>query len=45
MTLTEALSLKDREVVSLVGAGVKTTLMFALAKRAFHPQERDPPHD
>jgi len=32
MTLTEALSLKDREVVSLVGAGGKTTLMFALAR-------------
>jgi len=30
MTLEEALSLKDGEVVSLVGAGGKTTLMFAL---------------
>jgi probable selenium-dependent hydroxylase accessory protein YqeC len=31
-SLIEALGLKDRELVSLVGAGGKTTLMFALAK-------------
>lgn len=31
-SLIEALDLKDRELVSLVGAGGKTTLMFALAK-------------
>jgi len=30
MTLIEALALKDREVISLVGGGGKTTLMFAL---------------
>lgn len=30
MTLREAFSLKDREVISLVGAGGKTTLLFAL---------------
>jgi probable selenium-dependent hydroxylase accessory protein YqeC len=30
MTLREAFSLKDREVISLVGAGGKTTLHFAL---------------
>ena len=30
--LTEALGIKTREVVSLVGAGGKTTLMFRLAK-------------
>lgn len=33
--LTEALGLKAREVVSLVGAGGKTTLMFRLAKELF----------
>ncbi|MBM4333831.1 MAG: putative selenium-dependent hydroxylase accessory protein YqeC [Deltaproteobacteria bacterium] len=32
MTLTEALALKDREVISLVGGGGKTNLMFALGK-------------
>jgi len=32
MTLIEALALKDREVISLVGAGGKTTLMFTLGK-------------
>jgi probable selenium-dependent hydroxylase accessory protein YqeC len=31
-SLTEALGLKAREVISLVGAGGKTTLMFRLAK-------------
>ncbi len=31
-SLIEAFDLKDRELVSLVGAGGKTTLMFALAK-------------
>ena len=30
MTIEEALSLKNREVISLVGGGGKTTLMFAL---------------
>jgi len=30
MTLIEALALKDREVISLVGGGGKTTLLFAL---------------
>jgi probable selenium-dependent hydroxylase accessory protein YqeC len=30
--LTEALGVKEREVISLVGAGGKTTLMFRLAK-------------
>ena len=30
MTLTEAFSIGDREVISLVGAGGKTSLMFAL---------------
>ena len=32
MTLEEAFSIKGREVVSLVGGGGKTTLMFALGK-------------
>jgi probable selenium-dependent hydroxylase accessory protein YqeC len=32
LTLREALSLQDREVVSLVGGGGKTTLMFALGR-------------
>jgi probable selenium-dependent hydroxylase accessory protein YqeC len=32
VTLIEALALKEREVVSLVGSGGKTTLMFRLAK-------------
>ncbi|MGD0623656.1 MAG: selenium cofactor biosynthesis protein YqeC [Thermodesulfobacteriota bacterium] len=32
MTLTEALDIKDREVISLVGGGGKTALMFALGK-------------
>ena len=32
MTLTEALTVKTREVISLVGAGGKTTLMFALGR-------------
>jgi probable selenium-dependent hydroxylase accessory protein YqeC len=32
MTLTEALYLKDREVVSLAGGGGKTALMFALGR-------------
>jgi probable selenium-dependent hydroxylase accessory protein YqeC len=31
-SLIEALNLKERELISLVGAGGKTTLMFALAK-------------
>jgi probable selenium-dependent hydroxylase accessory protein YqeC len=31
-TLVEALALKEREVISLVGAGGKTTLMFRLAE-------------
>ena len=30
MTLTEAFSIREREVISLVGAGGKTSLMFAL---------------
>ena len=30
MTLTDAFSIKEREVISLVGAGGKTSLMFAL---------------
>jgi probable selenium-dependent hydroxylase accessory protein YqeC len=33
--LTEALGLKAKEVISLVGAGGKTTLMFRLAKELF----------
>jgi len=33
--LTEALGIKAREVISLVGAGGKTTLMFRLAKELF----------
>ena len=33
--LTEALGVKAREVISLVGAGGKTTLMFRLAKELF----------
>jgi probable selenium-dependent hydroxylase accessory protein YqeC len=33
--LTEALGIKAREVISLVGAGGKTTLMFCLAKELF----------
>ncbi len=33
--LAEALGLKEREVISLVGAGGKTTLMFRLAKEMF----------
>jgi probable selenium-dependent hydroxylase accessory protein YqeC len=33
--LTEALGIKAREMVSLVGAGGKTTLMFRLAKELF----------
>ena len=32
MTLTDALAIKDREVISLVGGGGKTVLMFALGK-------------
>jgi len=32
LTLTEALTVKTREVISLVGAGGKTTLMFALGR-------------
>ena len=32
MTLEEAFSLKDREVISLVGGGGKTTLMFSMGK-------------
>ena len=32
MTFEEALCLKDREVISLVGGGGKTTLMFALGR-------------
>jgi probable selenium-dependent hydroxylase accessory protein YqeC len=34
-TISEALGLKEREVVSLVGAGGKTTLMYRLAKELF----------
>ncbi len=37
MTLREALSIKNREVVSLVGAGGKTNLMFALGRELFSP--------
>jgi probable selenium-dependent hydroxylase accessory protein YqeC len=33
--LTEALGIKAREVISLVGAGGKTTLMFGLAQELF----------
>jgi probable selenium-dependent hydroxylase accessory protein YqeC len=33
--LTESLNLKTREVISLAGAGGKTTLMFRLAKELF----------
>jgi probable selenium-dependent hydroxylase accessory protein YqeC len=33
--LTEALGIKAREMISLVGAGGKTTLMFRLAKELF----------
>lgn len=33
--ITEALGLKDREVISLVGAGGKTTLMYGIAKELF----------
>ncbi len=33
--ISEALGLKEREVISLVGAGGKTTLMFRLAKELF----------
>jgi probable selenium-dependent hydroxylase accessory protein YqeC len=32
MTLTDALAIRDREVISLVGGGGKTALMFALGK-------------
>ncbi len=32
MTLTDALAIKDREVISLVGGGGKTALMFALGQ-------------
>ena len=32
MTLTEALGIKNREVISLVGGGGKTALMFALGR-------------
>ncbi|SPD73115.1 conserved hypothetical protein [uncultured Desulfobacterium sp.] len=32
MTLTEAFDIKIRDVISIVGAGGKTTLMFALAR-------------
>lgn len=32
MTLTDALAIRDREVISLVGAGGKTAIMFALGK-------------
>jgi len=34
-SLTESLDIKAREVISLVGAGGKTTLMFRLAKELF----------
>ena len=33
--ISEALGLKEREVISLVGAGGKTTLMYRLAKELF----------
>jgi probable selenium-dependent hydroxylase accessory protein YqeC len=32
MTLEEAFSIREGEVISLVGAGGKTTLMFALGE-------------
>jgi cellulose biosynthesis protein BcsQ len=32
MTLAEALSIGEREVISLVGGGGKTTLMYALGR-------------
>jgi probable selenium-dependent hydroxylase accessory protein YqeC len=32
LTLKEALSIQDREIISLVGGGGKTTLMFALGR-------------
>jgi len=37
LTLTEALSIRSREVVSLTGAGGKTTLMFALGRELSIP--------
>lgn len=37
-TLREALDIKPKEVVSLVGAGGKTALMFALARELTSPQ-------
>ncbi|MBI5966995.1 MAG: putative selenium-dependent hydroxylase accessory protein YqeC [Deltaproteobacteria bacterium] len=40
MTLEEAFSLKDREVISLVGAGGKTTLMFALGNELSSRRKR-----
>lgn len=35
MTLAKSLGLREKEVISLVGAGGKTTLMFRLAKELF----------
>jgi probable selenium-dependent hydroxylase accessory protein YqeC len=32
VTLEEAFSLREKEVISLIGGGGKTTLMFALGK-------------
>jgi len=39
-TLREALGLREREVISLVGAGGKTTLMYCLAKELFLSRKR-----
>lgn len=39
-TLTDSLGLKEREVVSLVGAGGKTTLMFRLAEELHQKGKR-----
>ncbi len=32
MTLAEAFSIEEREVISLVGSGGKTTLLYALGR-------------
>jgi probable selenium-dependent hydroxylase accessory protein YqeC len=37
-TLKEAFSIRPKEVISLVGAGGKTTLMFALARELMNPK-------
>ncbi len=39
-SLVEALGLKEREMISLVGAGGKTTLMFRLAEELFRKGKR-----